>query len=94
MNIYNNDRVTLGVDAGGKRSVIHLEHEEMILRFPRGDFTDTVIQDLRASKKGSDGGSILVQPWSSEQIARWHQGKARWDKYGHHIASVIKRAGY
>lgn len=78
---------------GSRRAVIELDGEDVRLRFPAGDFTDTLIRDLVASRRGSTAGTVRINPWSADRIAAWRTDDERWRKYGTHIAAVIVRAG-
>ncbi len=75
------------------RAAIHIDHSELTLRFPSGDFHDTLIRGLSASKEGSTAGDVSVQPWSAERIRDCKRRTRRWDRYGRHVVRGIRAVG-
>lgn len=75
------------------KAALHIEEDAFALRMPTGQFTDTVIDGFTVTKAYSTAGTTNVHRWSDDQIARWHVRKARWDRFGRHVARVIRWVG-
>lgn len=75
-------------------SFIELHDESILLRFPRGAFTDVLLRGVEAHYGGHcDSGTFVVAPWTEERVDRWRRDDHRWRTLGRRLRWAARALG-